>query len=242
MALKPLPLLAGGAALLLVAVTVVAVTVQADGDPFAARAGEDRTIECAGPDGAVVGLDGTQSTPAENDTIARYDWFERWNTSGETLLGTGARINVTLPLGHHDITLRVMNATNQTRFDNVTIRVVDTTAPTITAASPTSSLWPPNHKMRSVHVDVAASDVCSSVTWILESATSDEADDGQGDGRTSGDVADAQVGSQDTDFALRSERAGPGDGRVYTLVYRATDGAGNVARAAVNVTAPHDAG
>lgn len=239
---KTLPPLAGGAALLVVALTVVAITVQAEGEPFAANAGDDRTVECTGSAGAIVPLDGSRSTPGENETISQYDWYEGWNTSAQRHLGSGVALNVTLPLGEHDVTLRVQNATNHTRFDNVTIRIVDTTAPTITALSPTATLWPPNHKMRSVHADVSASDACSSVSWVMESATSDEPDDAQGDGHATGDVQGAQAGAADEDVLLRSERAGPGDGRAYTLVYKATDGAGNVARATVSVLVPHDQG
>jgi len=43
-------------------------------------------------------------------------------------------------------------------------------------------------------------------------------------------------------FLLRAERAGTGDGRVYTITYRAIDAAGNSAEASCVVTVPHDVG
>lgn len=236
-----LSLLAGGTALLLVGATVFALTAQADADPFHASAGEDVTVECAGPHGAVVRLDGTASRPAPNDTLTRYDWYEGWNTTQERLVGSGPTLDATLPLGEHRLTLRVMNSTNETRYDNVTVRVVDTTAPTLTAIPSKEGLWPPNHKLQTLHVDVEARDACTGATWVLESATSDDADDGRGDGRTTDDVQDAQLGTADEDVVLRAERMGGGDGREYTLAYKARDGAGNVARATVVVRVPPEA-
>jgi hypothetical protein len=130
---------------------------------------------------------------------------------------------------------------SETAIDEVVVRIVDTTAPTITAAPSTGSLWPPNHKLRSIGVDVRVSDACSSPTWVLSSAASDEADDGKGDGHTVGDLQGVDVGSPDTSFDLRAERAGPGDGREYRFVYTATDGSGNVATATALVLVPHGA-
>jgi len=46
------------------------------------------------------------------------------------------------------------------------------------------------------------------------------------------------VGTPATSFLLRAERSGQGDGRVYTIVYRATDSAGNSGLAAAYVRVP----
>ena len=46
-------------------------------------------------------------------------------------------------------------------------------------------------------------------------------------------------GTPDVQFKLRAERAGGGDGRVYTIVYTASDGSGNTAVAVATVTVPH---
>lgn len=232
------PLLATGAALLLIGVGVFALSVQADSSVFAARAGEDMLVECAGPEGALVALDGSASTASgENDTLISYEWRE-----GERVLGNTSALAVTLPVGEHVLTLTVMNSTNDTRADNVTVVVADTQAPTLIATLlDNGTLWPPNHKLRELDVDVDVSDVCTpDTTFRLVSVTSDEPDDGRGDGHTSGDVQDADVGTSDTSVTLRAERAGPGDGRTYTLLYEATDAAGNVAQASVLVIVPHD--
>ena len=41
---------------------------------------------------------------------------------------------------------------------------------------------------------------------------------------------------------LRAERAGPGNGRVYTITVDSTDRAGNSTTSSVAVTVPHDQG
>jgi endo-1,4-beta-xylanase len=90
-----------------------------------------------------------------------------------------------------------------------------------------------------VTVAVSVTDRCDpSVSFELVSITSNEAENGQGDGNTTGDIQGAAVGTPDTSFLLRAERSGQGDGRVYTIVYRATDGAGNSGLAAAYVHVP----
>jgi hypothetical protein len=54
------------------------------------------------------------------------------------------------------------------------------------------------------------------------------------------DIQNALPGTLDLAFDLRSERAGTGQGRVYTATYTATDAAGNMASAASTTFVPHD--
>jgi hypothetical protein len=74
---------------------------------------------------------------------------------------------------------------------------------------------------------------------VLTSIVSDESPDSLGDGSTNPDV-DADIGTDDRDFKLRSERAGGEDGRTYAITYTATDFSGNSASATVEVEVPHD--
>jgi penicillin amidase len=117
-----------------------------------------------------------------------------------------------------------------------TATVTDIYPPTITVDPEPDELWPPNHHMVSVDAGVTATDACSAVTVALASATSDELDDGPGDGAT---VNDIQVGANVLTPSLRAERSSLGDGRVYTLVYSATDAAGNTAAATGTVSVPY---
>ena len=105
---------------------------------------------------------------------------------------------------------------------------VDTTPPELTVALSREILWPPNHKMHTIEATVAATDICDDDPDIeLVSIVSNEPDNGQGDGNTVNDVQNADFGTEDTSFALRSERSGKGSGRIYTITYKATDGSGN---------------
>jgi hypothetical protein len=111
--------------------------------------------------------------------------------------------------------------------------LADTTPPVITSVTTsTSSLWPANHKMVSVAVTASATDETSAVTTRILSVTSNEPDNGQGDGDTANDI----VITGPMTVKLRAERSGKGNGRVYAITVEAEDGAGNTSTAVVNVT------
>ena len=117
---------------------------------------------------------------------------------------------------------------------------LDTEPPTIDfiTATPTV-LWPPNHKLRDVVVNVAVTDNCdANPTCRIIAVSSNEPDNGQGDGNTTGDI---QI-TGDLTLKLRAERSGKGSGRVYTITVECVDAAGNASTAQVAVTVPHSKG
>jgi hypothetical protein len=117
--------------------------------------------------------------------------------------------------------------------------VVDTLPPEVTALVPSQRiLWPPNHKMIPVTVSVTASDLCGPVVSRIVEVTSDEPVDGIGDGSTS---PDWKV-TGNLSLLLRAERAGPGDGRVYTITVESADHAGHTVTSVTEVRVPHDMG
>jgi hypothetical protein len=65
---------------------------------------------------------------------------------------------------------------------------------------------------------------------------------GTGDGDTAPDWTDPVVDQVNgvITLNLRAERAGGGPGRIYTIVVKATDTAGNFSTAEVQVIVPHD--
>ena len=118
---------------------------------------------------------------------------------------------------------------------------VDTTPPQIAVELNHTTLWPPNHELVEIVASVSVTDdVDPAPTFVLTSVASDEPDNGQGDGKTNSDIQDVAPGTPDTMFKLRAERSGKGDGRTYTIVYTATDEAGNVASTRLDVRVPHD--
>ncbi len=124
------------------------------------------------------------------------------------------------------------NSTSKTQV----ITVKDTTRPVIANISADPALlWPPNHTMRDVTIHYTAVDNCSPVTNSL-SVSSNEPVNGTGDGNTAPDW----VVIDDHRLQLRAERAGNGNGRIYTITITSTDDCGNVATANTVVFVPHD--
>lgn len=115
----------------------------------------------------------------------------------------------------------------------------DGLAPILTLSATPQVLWPANHKLVTVRVTPQVRDDSDPSPRVeLVSVTSSEPDNGLGDGDTAGDIEIVD----DTTFRLRSERAGNGDGRVYTITYSASDRAGNRTLASTEVRVPHSRG
>ena len=201
--------------------------------------------ECTSPSGAAVPLNASDSsdvdsTPGTNDDIATYEWFENFGLPAQVLIATGVTASPILSLGSHVITLRVTDRAGAMATESVTIAVSDTRKPALSATPSRELLWPPSHQMVPIHASVDAQDTCGATQVVLSSITSDEADDapGKADGATVNDIQGAVLGTPDFDFQLRSERSEIGDGRIYTVVYRATDPTGNATWIALHVSVP----
>jgi hypothetical protein len=168
---------------------------------------------------------GASRLPNGTDTAAAADWT-RNDFDGDGLAGfTG--------------TPALLEARNTPGTMNLT--AIDLQPPVISIDPSRTALWPPNHRLIEVCITVDVSDEREPApTYVLTSVTSNEPDDGQGDGHTRLDIRDAATGTDDLCFLLRSERSGGGEGREYTIVYTATDGAGNTSTASTVVSVPHD--
>ena len=208
-----------------------------------ASAGPDVAIECVGQNGTPIAMKGTGSSAGADFT---YLWTADPAVSFDdpTLLGPIAAF----PVGTTLVTLTVTYTDPATEAqwsasDSLYVVVSDPNAPHICACADPAVLWPPNHKMHDVQVRIRVYDTCDANPDVeLLSVTSNEDDDGLGDGHTSDDVEGAVIGSDDRDFAVRAERSGPGEGRTYTAVYRAWDLGENHSDASVVVGVPHDMG
>ena len=124
------------------------------------------------------------------------------------------------------------------------VRIDDRRPPIIVMRETPISLWPPNHKYRTVTPEmmiVSVTDACGvpidlSQALVVE-VRSDEPDDAIGDGKTINDVQAICPNRVD----LRAERMGGGNGRVYVIVYRFFTENGVSADAVGHVMVPHDA-
>ncbi|MCC5615423.1 PKD domain-containing protein [Nostoc sp. CHAB 5836] len=142
---------------------------------------------------------------------------------------------------HENFFVNLSQAINANIADAQAIGTImdDDSSPTLTVATVPGQLWPPNHKMVQVKVQVNVSDdFDANPTVKLVSITSNEPDNGLGDGDTAGDI---EIRS-DGQIFLRAERSGNGNGRIYTLTYSATDSAGNVTVATTKVSVPKNQG
>ena len=144
-------------------------------------------------------------------------------------------------LGSTDVTFTATDDAGKVAECVATVDVADTTPPTISMSLDPDRLWPPSHELKEITATVDVEDVCDPVPgFVLTSVASDEPDNGKGDGNTTNDIQGAAFGTPDVTLHLRSERSGRGSGRIYTVVYTASDGSGNTADATATVTVPHD--
>jgi hypothetical protein len=214
--------------------------------PPVADAGDDIVIECVAGEDTLVTLDGSgstdpDSTPDTNDDIVLFEWFVDFGLPTETALGEGEILESTFDIGTHTVTRRVTDAAGETSTDDVIVDVQDNTPPVVDLMVDPAVIWPPNHKMVDVHATVNVAD-CSPVTIALVSVNSNEPDNDIGDGNHEPDVTGVNEGTEDYDFQVRAERAGPGAGRIYTVVYLVTDDGGLETWATSHIEVPHDQG
>lgn len=114
--------------------------------------------------------------------------------------------------------------------------------PVITPNGQTITFWSPNHKYQTVRVaDLirGASDNCDATVVlgkvVIAQVSSDEPDNGTGDGDLSNDIV---IAPDCKSVQLRAERDGNRNGRVYTITFKVTDKSGKVGTATVTVTVP----
>jgi len=187
----------------------------------------DQTVECNdGKGGAAVTFTATASDNCDtNPAVACAP------PSGSTfLLGT---------------TVDACRASdNSSNISNCThnVTVVDTTPATVITTDP-APLWPPNHIYHRIDLSdciVSIHDACQGTLDIASHAkatccTSDEPNNGLGDG----DTADDCVIVDNHSIDVRAERSGNGNGRVYTIHYTVTDDSNNITDHTCTVSVPH---
>ena len=127
------------------------------------------------------------------------------------------------PVGTTTVTSTATDASGNKDSCTFTVTVTDNEPPVIYDLDATPKmLWAPNHKMKNIDVNYTSTDNCVIVSCVL-SVSSNEPDNGQGDGNTTSDwhIVD------DHHVQLRAERSGGGDGRIYTITVTCTDQYGN---------------
>ena len=211
-----------------------------------ADAGDDLLLECAG-DGAEATLDGTGSKVTGAPAAEDIDTDFLWTATGIDFDDdTSVTPTASFPLGVTTVTLTVTYTDPDTSdetsdTDTVDVTVEDTTPPLLSVVASPMLLWPPSHKLHEIDAVLVVDDACDPDPVIeLTSLVSNEPDNSTGDGNTVDDIQEADLGTDDRSFLVRSERKGNGSGRSYTATYTATDGSGNLTDAVAHVLIPHD--
>jgi hypothetical protein len=162
-------------------------------------------------------------------------------TSGISATGS---VNANVP-GTYTRTYTVSDGYNSTTVTR-TVNVVDTIAPTINLNGQSITFWPANHSYKTVNVtDLVASvtDSCDTAiavsNVVISQVTSDEVENGNGDGNTLNDIV---IASNCKSVQLRAERDGGGNGRVYTITFKVKDASGNTTTKTAKVTVPKSQG
>jgi hypothetical protein len=184
----------------------------------------------------VSNLDATLGTGSASDNCAGVGPVTR----------SGVPTGNVFPVGQTTLTYSATDAHSNTGSATQVITVVDNTPPVITLNGQTPSMWPPNHKYQTFGVTnfvTGVNDNCdgpiSVGSVVITKVTSDEIENGNGDGNTLNDIV---IAADCKSVQLRSEREGGGNGRVYTIYFSVRDSKGNVGTATAKVVVQHNPG
>jgi hypothetical protein len=222
------------------------------------NAGNTIVVNCAGPQGAQVTLNGTASDP--DDSALAYQWVL---SNPSVVLDHPNALSAAgqFPLGTTNAHLSVSDGRGGSASSDVMVVVnADQTVPSVSCVATPTELTPPNHAMRPIKVQITALDDCGGAlpkSALHVTVTSDERDDewSLGDGCTRGDVdgkngyrlpvdvsaslvAGATPGTYIATFRLRAERSALGDGRTYA----GDRGGERMRRTTVRAASLHDHG
>lgn len=232
----------GAGAFLLV---LALASAPAQNTPPALVCPDPAAVPCSASNGAPVELQVTVAD-ADNDaltvvwTVDDVAYQTNGLPAGSTATPTNLAFTAAFGSGTHNVSVAVTDGLSDPVTCTTSLTVGGTTPPVIESVTATPNLlWPPNHKLRPVTIQVAGTDACGGpVSARIVAVTCNEPDKGLGDGDKPGDW----VMTGDSGLLLRAERSGKGRGRIYTITVECTDAAGLATNATVTVKVPHDQG
>ncbi len=157
----------------------------------------------------------------------------------------GQPLTATYPKGTTTITWTATDSSGNHSSCSQIITVVDNEPPVIVFNGLTPSMWPPNHKYQTFSATnfvTGVTDNCDSISVssvVITKVTSDEIENGNGDGNTFNDIV---IAANCKSVQLRAEREGNGDGRVYTIFFSVQDSSGNTGTGTARVVVRHNPG
>jgi hypothetical protein len=187
---------------------------------------------------SVAYLDNYISTPGTQECVNYLG-----DIGASPLNGTTGSYAFNVPSGHNFVV--VVNAVNTptSQCSNYSAKISgffdDTPANgacpacVLTPTTTTSQLWPPNHNLINVGLASPSTGICPANRQVTVYSDEDDVTPGTS-GEHSPDAKNIALGT----LRLRSERKDSGDGRVYLIVVKTSDGTGNGAFACKTVTVP----
>ena len=182
--------------------------------------------------------------------LLNYCWLEEGTilTSGSIqTVKRGNPVNLrttisNLTLGVHIVTLQVSDGMNPPVSASMTVTITDTTPPRLSPVANKTLLWPPDHGMVRILIHTNASDNSGLPVMLSALVSSNEPETGLGEWDIGPDWNVAAIDHVQGTIALelRAERSERGKGRQYTVAITATDQAGNVATANIDILVPRD--
>jgi hypothetical protein len=147
-----------------------------------------------------------------------------------------------LPLGSHTLTLSVYDGVNQRVQKDITVAVIDTGDPILSPVPNNTILWPPNHQMVDIQITANAADNSGGIVTLSAIVSSNEPEEGTGDGDMSPDWTEPIIDHESgiITLQLRAERSGSGDNRVYFITISATDESDNSSSTTLEIIVPHN--
>lgn len=195
----------------------------------------DRTRPSVGCPGPVTAYANSVCTATIPNVIPGVTASDNCTPSGALGLVETPAAGTVVGLGTFPISVTATDGSGNTGSCSTSLTVLDTTKPSISMSVGQGMLWPPNHDLINVGLTVVTGDNCTSTPLTGVTVYSNEAEEmDTGDGKFSPDAKNIANGT----LRLRSERQGGGNGRVYLLVGKATDGSGNSATACSTVVVP----
>ena len=196
-------------------------------------------------EGSTITLNGSASSDPDGDALT-YSWVRLSGPAVTLSSTTSPSPTFTAPQVNQIGAVIVFRLTVSdgalSSTSDVTIHIHNyVTPPNCSSARPSDKkLWPPNHRLEPIFIRGFRGDDdddCHNPTTItILGVTQDEPIRGLGDGDTGPDAV--IIGPV---VLLRAERAGNGNGRVYTINFRATN-AGGSCNGSVKVTVPKSEG
>ncbi len=180
----------------------------------------------------VVGTDPGRCSAGPNIVAPTVE--DNCGATVESTRGDGENLTARFLLGTTQIDWQAKDGSGLSASCAQTVRVEDREAPTIgNLRTDRAEIWPPNHTMANVTVSYDVLDNCVAHVCSL-SVTSNEPENGLGDGATSPDwkIVDEHH------VKLRAERSGNGSGRLYTIGVTCTDRAGLASSLSTTVNVP----